>query len=88
MRAEVLKFQLASRQNAAGEQIGAPGKFPFTRGVHETMYRGKPWTMRMFAGFGTPEDTNKRFHFLLGSMVYTMAMPRRIESVGAPSSHQ
>src|SRR3954466_9426958 len=42
-----------------------PGKYPYTRGVHETMYRGKLWTMRMFAGFGTPEDTNKRFHFLL-----------------------
>ena len=42
-----------------------PGQFPYTRGVHETMYRGKPWTMRMFAGFGTPEDTNKRFHLLL-----------------------
>src|SRR3954453_21684060 len=47
------------------EEIGAPGKYPYTRGVHETMYRGKLWTMRMFAGFGTPEDTNKRFHFLL-----------------------
>jgi methylmalonyl-CoA mutase N-terminal domain/subunit len=47
------------------EQIADPGKFPYTRGVHETMYRGKPWTMRMFAGFGTPEDTNRRFHFLL-----------------------
>ncbi len=46
-------------------EIGEPGQFPFTRGVHETMYRGKPWTMRMFAGFGTPEDTNRRFHFLL-----------------------
>ncbi|MGZ3441097.1 MAG: acyl-CoA mutase large subunit family protein, partial [Polyangia bacterium] len=47
------------------EEIGDPGQFPYTRGVHETMYRGKLWTMRMFAGFGTPEDTNKRFHFLL-----------------------
>jgi methylmalonyl-CoA mutase N-terminal domain/subunit len=47
------------------ERLGDPGQFPYTRGVHETMYRGKPWTMRMFAGFGTPEDTNKRFHFLL-----------------------
>ena len=44
---------------------GEPGEYPYTRGVHRTMYRGKPWTMRMFAGFGTPEDTNKRFHFLL-----------------------
>jgi methylmalonyl-CoA mutase N-terminal domain/subunit len=47
------------------EEIGDPGQYPFTRGVHETMYRGKLWTMRMFAGFGTPEDTNRRFHFLL-----------------------
>jgi len=43
-----------------------PGAFPFTRGPHATMYRGKPWTMRMFSGYGTPEDTNRRFHFLLG----------------------
>jgi methylmalonyl-CoA mutase N-terminal domain/subunit len=47
------------------EEIADPGQYPYTRGVHETMYRGKLWTMRMFAGFGTPEDTNKRFHFLL-----------------------
>src|SRR5678809_52401 len=47
------------------DQIGEPGQFPYTRGIHETMYRGKPWTMRMFAGFGTPEDTNQRFKFLL-----------------------
>jgi methylmalonyl-CoA mutase N-terminal domain/subunit len=47
------------------EQLGAPGQFPFTRGPHETMYRGKPWTMRMFSGFGTPEDTNRRFRYLL-----------------------
>ncbi len=46
-------------------QIGVPGQYPFTRGVHANMYRGKPWTMRMFAGFGTPEDTNQRFKFLL-----------------------
>src|SRR5262249_46475707 len=47
------------------ENVGEPGQFPYTRGIHETMYRGKLWTMRMFAGFGTPEDTNRRFHFLL-----------------------
>jgi len=47
------------------EKLGEPGQYPFTRGPHETMYRGKPWTMRMFAGFGTPEDTNQRFKFLL-----------------------
>jgi methylmalonyl-CoA mutase N-terminal domain/subunit len=47
------------------EQLGDPGRFPFTRGPHESMYRGKLWTMRMFSGFGTPEDTNRRFKFLL-----------------------
>jgi methylmalonyl-CoA mutase N-terminal domain/subunit len=47
------------------EKLGNPGEYPFTRGPHATMYRGKPWTMRMFAGFGTPEDTNRRFKFLL-----------------------
>ncbi len=45
--------------------IGLPGEYPFTRGVQPTMYRAKPWTMRMFAGFGTAEDTNKRFKYLL-----------------------
>jgi methylmalonyl-CoA mutase, N-terminal domain len=48
-----------------GERLGDPGRFPFTRGPYPTMYRGKLWTMRMFAGFGTPEDTNRRFKFLL-----------------------
>ncbi len=45
--------------------IGFPGQPPFTRGVHPTGYRGRPWTMRMFAGFGAAEDTNARFHELL-----------------------
>lgn len=45
--------------------IGFPGQFPFTRGVQPDMYRGKLWTMRQFAGFGTPKDTNKRFKYLL-----------------------
>jgi methylmalonyl-CoA mutase, N-terminal domain len=45
--------------------IGFPGEFPYTRGIHHTMYRGKLWTMRQFAGFGTPEDTNERYHYLL-----------------------
>jgi methylmalonyl-CoA mutase N-terminal domain/subunit len=45
--------------------IGMPGDFPYTRGVHPNMYRGRLWTMRQFAGFGSPEDTNKRFKYLL-----------------------
>jgi methylmalonyl-CoA mutase N-terminal domain/subunit len=46
-------------------EIGFPGEFPYTRGIHHTGYRGKLWTMRQFAGFGTPEDTNQRFKYLL-----------------------
>ena len=46
-------------------KLGFPGEPPFTRGAHPTMYRGRLWTMRQFAGFGTAEDTNKRFHYLL-----------------------
>jgi methylmalonyl-CoA mutase N-terminal domain/subunit len=45
--------------------LGMPGEYPYTRGVHHNMYRGKLWTMRQFAGFGTPEDSNKRYHYLL-----------------------
>ncbi len=45
--------------------IGEPGKFPFTRGIHPQMYRARPWTMRQYAGFGTPQDTNGRFKFLI-----------------------
>jgi methylmalonyl-CoA mutase N-terminal domain/subunit len=46
--------------------IAHPGEYPYTRGIHPTGYRGKVWTMRMFAGFGTAEETNARFHYLLG----------------------
>jgi methylmalonyl-CoA mutase N-terminal domain/subunit len=46
-------------------RIGFPGEFPFVRGVYPTMYRGRLWTMRQYAGFGTAEDANKRFHYLL-----------------------
>jgi len=45
--------------------LGFPGQYPYTRGVYGTMYRGRPWTMRMFSGFGSAADTNGRFHFLL-----------------------
>src|SRR5438309_8162013 len=46
-------------------QFGRPGEYPFTRGIHPTMYRGKLWTMRQFAGFGSAVDTNRRYKFLL-----------------------
>lgn len=47
------------------DPLGNPGEYPYTRGVHASLYRSKLWTMRMFAGFGTPEETNRRFKYLL-----------------------
>lgn len=63
---EVQDLYLPDRaDDAYFANLGLPGEFPYTRGPHPTMYRGRMWTMRMFAGFGTPEDTNRRFRFLL-----------------------
>ena len=52
------------RSGGAGD-IGSPGEFPFTRGIHKAMYRKRPWTMRQYAGFGTPQETNQRFAYLI-----------------------
>jgi methylmalonyl-CoA mutase N-terminal domain/subunit len=54
-------------EDAAGLDPGEPGVFPYTRGIHRSGYRGKLWTMRQFAGFGTPEDTNARYKALLAA---------------------
>jgi methylmalonyl-CoA mutase N-terminal domain/subunit len=56
---------LASHADADEDPIGLPGEFPYTRGVYGSMYRGRLWTMRQFAGFGSPEETNARFRYLL-----------------------
>ncbi|MCX6616674.1 MAG: methylmalonyl-CoA mutase family protein [Acidobacteria bacterium] len=48
-----------------GRDLGEPGQWPFTRGIHATMYRGKLWTMRQFSGFATPEESNRRYRYLL-----------------------
>jgi len=55
----------ADRKGEAATNLGLPGQFPFTRGVQPTMYRGRLWTMRQFAGFGSPADTNQRFKYLI-----------------------
>jgi methylmalonyl-CoA mutase N-terminal domain/subunit len=52
---------------AVEERLGLPGEYPFTRGVQSTMYRGRFWTMRQYAGFGTAEESNKRYRYLLAS---------------------
>jgi methylmalonyl-CoA mutase N-terminal domain/subunit len=51
--------------DAGADATGVPGEFPYTRGIHPTMYKGRVWSMRMFSGFGTPEETNRRFRYLL-----------------------
>lgn len=61
--------ELVTPENQGGfdyqSKLGYPGEFPYTRGVQASMYRGRLWTMRQFAGFGSPEDTNRRFKYLL-----------------------
>jgi len=57
------------------DDLGFPGEYPYTRGIHASMYRGRPWTTRQFAGFGTPEETNARYKYLLeqGNMGLSVA---------------
>ena len=59
-------YRAPNGQDVGGQDIGvAPGEFPYTRGIHADMYRGKVWTMRQYAGFGSAEQTNERYHYLL-----------------------
>ncbi len=47
------------------ERLGTPGEYPYTRGVHPDMYRGRTWTMRQYAGYASAKETNERFHYLI-----------------------
>lgn len=60
-----LLYHPESDENEYLKNLGFPGQYPFTRGIHPNLYRGKLWTMRQFSGFGTPEETNERYHLLL-----------------------
>jgi methylmalonyl-CoA mutase N-terminal domain/subunit len=62
---DVEPLYTAANAPVDGSRLGAPGAFPYTRGVYPSMYRGRLWTMRQFAGFGTAEETNERFRYLL-----------------------
>ena len=57
--------RLYTESDADGIDVGFPGEFPYKRGIHPTGYRGKLWTMRQFAGFSSPENTNARFKYLM-----------------------
>ena len=60
-----IEIEVVYDEPADPARIGAPGRYPYTRGIYPTMYRGRPWTMRQYAGFGTAEETNARFRSLL-----------------------
>ena len=73
----------------AGSPSGAAGIFPFTRGVQEDMYRGKLWTMRQYAGFSTAEESNKRYHYLLGQGVNGLSVAFDLPTqIGYDSDHE
>jgi methylmalonyl-CoA mutase N-terminal domain/subunit len=65
MTTSSVPIERAYESEGARHDTSSPGEYPFTRGIHKTGYRGKPWTMRMFAGFGSAEETNARFRYLL-----------------------
>ena len=62
---EIPIFLTKSQVSIKDKELGAPGEYPFTRGVYPNMYRGRAWTMRQYAGFGTARETNQRFRYLL-----------------------
>ncbi len=71
------------------DQIGFPGEYPFTRGVQADMYRGRLWTMRQYSGFGTAEETNKRYHYLLSQGISGLSVAFDLPTqMGRDSDHQ
>jgi len=70
-------------------ELGAPGEFPFTRGIHPTMYRGRLWTMRQYAGFGTAAESNARYRYLLANGVTGLSVAFDLPTqMGYDSDHQ
>src|SRR6188474_3280572 len=68
--------------------IGGPGAFPFTRGIQPTMYRGRLWTMRQYAGFGSAEESNRRYRYLLGQGVSGLSVAFDLPTqIGYDSDH-
>ncbi len=72
----------------APDRLGAPGRFPFTRGIHPTMYRGRLWTMRQYAGFGTAAESNRRYRYLLDRGVTGLSVAFDLPTqIGYDSDH-
>ncbi len=80
--------EIYSRENSPEADGSLPGAFPFTRGVQASMYRGKLWTMRQYAGFSTAEESNKRYHYLLGQGVSGLSVAFDLPTqIGYDSDH-
>ena len=76
------------RSGPGPQEIGEPGKFPFTRGVQPDMYLGRPWTMRQYAGFSTAAESNKRYHYLLSQGVSGLSVAFDLPTqIGYDSDH-
>lgn len=81
-------IEIKSLYNTVVPMNEIPGQFPFTRGIHETMYRSKLWTMRQYAGFSTAEESNKRYHYLLGQGVTGLSVAFDLPTqIGYDSDH-
>ncbi len=81
--------ELYTVENTVMADHSLPGKFPFTRGVQASMYRGKMWTMRQYAGFSTAEESNKRYHYLLGQGVSGLSVAFDLPTqIGYDSDHE
>ena len=80
--------ELYSAEDLHKSDKSLPGEFPFTRGVQASMYRGKLWTMRQYAGFSTAEESNKRYHYLLGQGVSGLSVAFDLPTqIGYDSDH-
>ena len=76
------------RDHSYNQDIGLPGRFPYTRGVQPTMYRGRPWTMRQYAGFGTAAESNRRYRYLLDRGVMGLSVAFDLPTqIGYDSDH-
>src|SRR5215216_5659608 len=81
-------FQTPVDISSTPSDIGLPGRFPYTRGIQPTMYRGRPWTMRQYAGFGEAAEANRRFRYLLSQGVTGLSIAIDLPTqIGYDSDH-
>ena len=81
-------FHTPQKGRSTSSDPGRPGEFPFTRGIQPTMYRGRPWTMRQYAGFGTAAESNRRYHYLLERGVMGLSVAFDLPTqIGYDSDH-